>query len=68
MRAVIRVVLVDPNEESRRHLQRLLGTLGSLWIAEILTAYGDAANRIVEVAPDLCLVNLDSGRMALTEP
>jgi pilus assembly protein CpaE len=52
--------LVDPSEESRRTLQRLLGTLGSLWIAEVFSVYPEAANRIVEIAPDLCLVNLDS--------
>src|SRR5208337_4345670 len=46
MRDVIRVVLVDPNEESRQALQQLLGSMGSVWI--------------VEVAPDLCLVALDS--------
>ncbi|MGC8639434.1 MAG: AAA family ATPase [Isosphaeraceae bacterium] len=60
MMEVIRVVLVDPSEESRRTLQRLLGALGSLWIAEVFTGYQEAANRIAEIAPDLCLVNLDS--------
>jgi pilus assembly protein CpaE len=62
MREVIRVVLVDPSEESRRALQRLLGTLGTLWIAEVFTGYLEAANRIAEIAPDLCLVNLDSNQ------
>ncbi len=60
MRDVIRVVLVDPNEESRSTLQRLLGSLGSLWIAEVFTTYKAAAGRISEIAPDLCLVTLDS--------
>jgi pilus assembly protein CpaE len=59
MRDVIRVVLVDPNEESRRTLQRLLGSLGSLWIAEVFTDYKAAASQIIEIAPDLCLVALD---------
>ncbi len=60
MRDVIRVVLVDPNDESRQSLQRLLGSMGSVWIAEVLPSYQIAASRIVEIAPDLCLVALDS--------
>lgn len=59
MRDVIRVVLVDPNDESRQTLQRLLGSMGSVWIAEVLPSYQVAASRIVEIAPDLCLVALD---------
>jgi len=60
MRDVIRVVLVDPNEESRQALQQLLGSMGSVWIVEVLSSYKVAASRIVEIAPDLCLVALDS--------
>ena len=60
MRDVIRVVLVDPNDESRQALQRLLGSMGSVWIAEVLPSYKVAASRIVEIAPDLCMVALDS--------
>ena len=60
MRDVIRVVLVDPNEESRQALQQLLGSMGSVWIVEVLSSYQVAASRIVEIAPDLCLVALDS--------
>ncbi len=36
MKDVIRIVLIDPNEESRDALQRLLGTIGSFWVAEVL--------------------------------
>ncbi len=60
MRDVIRVVLVDPNEESRQALQQLLGSMGSVWIVEVLSSYQVAASRIVEIAPDLCIVALDS--------
>jgi pilus assembly protein CpaE len=38
----------------------LLGALGTLWIAEVFASYADAASRIAEIAPDLCLVTLDS--------
>src|SRR5271165_4135539 len=60
MRDVIRVVLIDPNEESRQALQQLLGSMGSVWIVEVLSSYKVAASRIVEIAPDLCVVALDS--------
>ncbi|QEH34304.1 Septum site-determining protein MinD [Aquisphaera giovannonii] len=60
MRDVIRVVLVDPNEESRRALQRLLGSLAVLWLAEAFDSYKAAASRVAEIAPDLCLVALDA--------
>ena len=60
MRDVIRVILVDPNDESRQTLQRLLGSMSSVWIAEVFPSYQIATSRIVEIAPDLCLVALDA--------
>src|SRR5437660_1455788 len=60
MKDVIRLVLVDPNEESRDVLQQLLGTVGSLWIAEVFTTYQGVAAKVADIAPDLCLVTLDS--------
>jgi pilus assembly protein CpaE len=60
MKDLIRVVLVDPIEESRGAIQRLLGSLGSLWIAEVFSDYRTAATAVPELNPDLCLVNLDS--------
>jgi pilus assembly protein CpaE len=60
MKDVIRLVLVDPSEDSRSALQQLLGTVGSLWIAEVFTTYQGVAAKIAEIAPDLCLVTLDS--------
>lgn len=60
MREVIRVVLVDPSDESRSSLQRMLGGIGALWIAEVFTSYQGAVGPISEIAPDLCLIALDS--------
>ncbi|MFO0888954.1 MAG: AAA family ATPase [Isosphaeraceae bacterium] len=60
MKDLIRVVLVDPGEESRGGIQRLLGTLGSVWIAEVFGDYKVAAGTVPELKPDLCLVNLDA--------
>ena len=59
MKDLIRIVLVDPNEESRDALRRLLGTIGTFWVAEVLESYRDAAARVGEIAPDLTIVGLD---------
>jgi pilus assembly protein CpaE len=60
MKDVIRVVLVDPNQESCQFLRRLLGGVNVLWIAEVFTTYQGVANPICEIGPDLCLVTLDT--------
>ena len=59
MKDVIRIVLVDPIEESRTALQRLLGGITSLWLSEVLTSYQEAANRAEEIAAHLTIVVLD---------
>ena len=59
MKDLIRIVLVDPNEESRDALRRLLRTIGSIWVAEVLESYREAAARIAAIAPDLTIVVLD---------
>ena len=43
MKELIRIVLVDPNEESRRTLQRLLGTLGHSGSPRSSASYREAA-------------------------
>ena len=59
MKDLIRVVLVDPNEESRNALQRLLRGIGSIWLSEVLNSYQDAAARAGEIAADVTIVVLD---------
>src|SRR5437868_4251390 len=59
MTDVIRIVLVDPNEESRDALRRLLGASGTIWVAEVFETYHDVAPRIREIDPDLTIVALD---------
>jgi pilus assembly protein CpaE len=59
MKGMIRVVLVDPHDESRRTLQGLLGGIGSVWLAEVCSSYGVALTSVAENAPDLTLVVLD---------
>ncbi len=59
MRDLIRVVLVDPAEESRNALQRLLRGIGSLWLAEIVTSFQDAITRAAEIVGHVTIVVLD---------
>jgi pilus assembly protein CpaE len=60
MRDVIRVVLIDPCEESRIAMQKLLGTITSLWIVELFPTYQAVAGKIAETSPDLCMIALDA--------
>src|SRR3954451_13573889 len=60
MRDVIRVILVDPCEESRAALQKLLGTITSLWIVEVFTSHDAVAAGIAATSPDLCMIALDA--------
>jgi pilus assembly protein CpaE len=60
MKSMIRVILVDPLEASRQALQRLLGGINTVWLAEVCTSYSDAAKSLIESPPDLTIVVLDS--------
>ncbi|ADV60734.1 response regulator receiver [Isosphaera pallida ATCC 43644] len=59
-KGVIRVVLIDPNEESRKTLQRMLGSLNNLWLADVCTAYSNAAATVAESPPDLTVIVMDN--------
>lgn len=59
MKDLIRIVVVDPNGESRDALRRLAGAIEGFWIAEVLESYRGTAARIGEIAPDLTIVVLD---------
>src|SRR5438132_345446 len=59
MRDVIRIVLVDPDEESRDALRRLLGAIGTIWVAEVFDTYHGLAARIGAIDPDMTIVALD---------
>ncbi len=59
MKDLIRIVLIDPNAESRDALRRLVGAIDGFWVAEVLENYRGAAARVGEVAPDLTIVALD---------
>jgi pilus assembly protein CpaE len=59
MKDAIRIVLIDPNAETRQHLQRLLGEVGEACVAEVCAAYQGAVRRVSEIRPDLAIVVLD---------
>jgi pilus assembly protein CpaE len=59
MQDLIRVVLVDPNEESRNGLQRLLRGIGSIWLSEVFNSFQDAAARVGEIVAHVTIVVLD---------
>lgn len=59
MKDLIRIVLIDPNGESRDALRRLTGAIDGFWVAEVLETYRGAAARVGQVAPDLTIVALD---------
>ncbi len=59
MKDAIRVLLVDPGDESRQALQQLLGGIGAIWLAETCAAYQGATKRVAEVTPNLVIVAID---------
>ena len=59
MKDAIRVVLIDPHNDTRQHVQRLLGEVGDVCVAEVCTAYPGAVRRVAEIRPDLAIVVLD---------
>ena len=59
MNDVIRTVVVDPLEESRGSMRRLLGGITSLWLSDVLTSYQEAAERAQEIAAHLTIIVLD---------
>jgi pilus assembly protein CpaE len=59
MKEAIQVLLVDPIDESRQALQKLLGGIANLWISEVCPAYSVAAKRVAEIVPTLVIVNID---------
>ena len=51
----VRVILVDPNAQSRQGLQKLFEAIGGVELIEICPAYQNAIRRIAALAPDIAL-------------
>lgn len=60
MKDAIRVLLVDPLDDSRQALQQLLGGISSVWLAETCATYQGTAKRVGEIAPNLAMVAIHS--------
>jgi pilus assembly protein CpaE len=59
MKDVIRIVLVDPDEESRENFRRLLGGVSAIWLTEVFTTYQNLGGRVKEIGAHLTIVVLD---------
>jgi pilus assembly protein CpaE len=59
LKDAIRIVLVDPVDETRQALQRLISSIGEVWLADVCTTYEGTENRVAEIAPDMVVVVLD---------
>jgi hypothetical protein len=60
MKDAIQAVLVDPIDDSREALRRLLGGVTTIGIAEVCTSYQGAIRRVAELSPGLVVVNIDA--------
>jgi pilus assembly protein CpaE len=59
----IRIVLVDPADDTRQALQRLIGGVNEVWLADVCSQFEGTEKRVAEIAPQLVLVVLDSNPM-----
>src|SRR3954454_1383343 len=60
----IRIVLVDPFDDTRQALQQLISGISEIWLADVCGQYEGTDARAAEIAPDLVLVVLDSDPIA----
>src|SRR4051794_33647113 len=56
MKDAIRVILVDPTDDSRLALLRVISGVNELWLGEVCGAYQGAARRVAEINPGLPIV------------
>ena len=59
MKDVIRIVLVDPNPQTRDELRRSLSGMPAIWLAEMLNSYEKVVERLKELGAHLTIVTLD---------
>ncbi|WP_406696378.1 hypothetical protein V5E97_35845 [Singulisphaera sp. Ch08] len=60
MKDAIRIILIDPIDESRLTLLRVISGVSELWLAEVCGAYQGAAKRVAEINPDVAIVVMDA--------
>src|SRR4051812_17996064 len=59
LKDAIRIVLVDPIDDSRQALQRLISGISEVWLADACSQYEGTDKRVAEVDPDVVVVVLD---------
>jgi pilus assembly protein CpaE len=59
MKDLLRIILVDPCEESRGSSHRVLRGMPELWLAETFSSYQDAAQRAGECGAQATIVTID---------
>ncbi len=59
MKGVIRLVLVDPRDDTRQRLCELISSIGTLWLAEMCSSYQTALKVVDDNTPDLTLIVVD---------
>jgi pilus assembly protein CpaE len=59
MKDLVRIILVDPGEESRGASHRVLRGMPELWLAETFSSYQDAAQRAGECGAQVTVVAID---------
>jgi pilus assembly protein CpaE len=60
LKDAIRIVLVDPVDDTRQALQRMIGGISDVWLADVCSQFEGTDQRVVDIGPDLVLVVLDS--------
>jgi pilus assembly protein CpaE len=59
MKDPIRIVLVDPDQETRKASQQLLAGIPGIWLSEVFDSYQEAEARASEIGANLSIVILD---------
>jgi pilus assembly protein CpaE len=60
MNKVIRLAIVDPNDDSREHLKQLLVGIDMVWLVAEGSDFGAFADVAIESQPDVVLISLDA--------
>jgi len=60
MKEAIQALLVDPIDDSRERLQRLLGGMSTLRLCEVCLEYNGAARRVAAARPNIVVIVIDA--------
>jgi pilus assembly protein CpaE len=60
MQSVLRIVLVDPNNESREDVKRFLTDMDSVWLEAECARYDELPDVLKQTAPEIVVLGLDA--------